>query len=105
MRNFIPVLYGTVFLQNPGIFRYGISLTFSSQDFLEIVRKFLFFLYWCVCDQFKEFPKLLGLLYIRKLPKNKFRHHNKHYHHWGKVKQMQPMLLCILKGKQFEDTH
>ena len=42
---------------------------------------------------------------IRKLPKNKVRHHNKHYHHWGNVKQIQPMLLCILKGKQFEDAH
>ena len=40
MRNFTPVRYGTVFLQNPGIpvfFRYGISLIFSSQDFLKIV--------------------------------------------------------------------
>ena len=56
-----------------GIFRYGISLTFSSQDFLEIVRNFLFFFFiGAVSDQFKEFPKLLGLLYIRKLPKNFF---------------------------------
>ena len=26
-------------------------------------------------------------------------------HQWGKVKQMQPMLLCILKGRPFEETH
>ena len=30
-----------------GIFRYGISLIFSYRDFLEIVRYFLVFLYWC----------------------------------------------------------
>ena len=34
-------------------------------------------------DQFRE---LLGLLHIHKLPK--VRHHNKHYHQWGKVKQI-----------------
>ena len=31
---------GTGFKSNPGIFRDGISLTFSSRDFLEIVRDF-----------------------------------------------------------------
>ena len=40
-RNFIPGRNGIqVQSQDPGIFRDGISLIFSSRDFLEIVRDF-----------------------------------------------------------------
>ena len=38
-----------------GIFRYGISPIFSYRDFLEIVRYFLVFLYWCNKWSIKKF--------------------------------------------------
>ena len=44
-----------------GIFRYGISLILSSQDFLEIVR---FSFIGAISDQFREFPQLLWLVHI-----------------------------------------
>ena len=69
-----------------GIFRYGISLIFYPRIFRELFDSFCFFFIAAIGDQFRE---LLGLLHIHKLPK--VRHHNKHYHQWGKVKQMQPM--------------
>ena len=83
-----------------GIFRYGISLIFYPRIFRELFDSFCFFFIAAIGDQFRE---LLGLLHIHKLPK--VRHHNKHYHQWGKVKQMQPMWLCILKGRPFEETY
>jgi len=91
MRNFIPVRYGTVFLQNPGIpvfFGTVLALYFHPRIFWGL---FDFFFIGSISDQFREFPQLLGLLHINKLPKKKNRHHNKYYHQWRKVKQMQPM--------------
>ena len=64
-----------------GIFRYGISLIFYPRIFRELFDSFCFFFIAAIGDQFRE---LLGLLHIHKLPK--VRHHNKHYHQWGKVK-------------------
>ena len=42
-----------------GIFQYGISLIFSSQDFLEIVH---FSFIGVISDQFRKFPQLLWLV-------------------------------------------
>ena len=56
-----------------GIFRYGISLTFSSQDFLEIVRKFSFFLYWCrIVINLKSFQNCLGFCIYASCPRTNF---------------------------------
>ena len=86
MRNFIPVRYGTVFLQNPGIpvFFGTVLAIYSIPGFFgncSILFVFSLLLPLVI--------NLLGLLHIHKLPK--VRHHNKHYHQWGKVKQLQPM--------------
>jgi len=72
MRNFIPVRYGTVFLQNPGIpvfFGTVLALYFHLRIFWELFEIFVF---------------------LYSLPRI-FCHHNKHYHQWGKVTQMQLM--------------
>ena len=71
MRNIIPVRYSTVFLQNPGIpafFGTVLALYFHPRMFWEL---FDFFFIGSISDQFREFPQLLGLLHINKLPKKK----------------------------------
>ena len=62
MRNFIPVRYGTVFLQNPGIpvfFGTVLTLYFHPMIFWELFKKFSFFCIEAISDQFREFPQLL----------------------------------------------
>ena len=104
--------YGTVFLQNPGIlvfFGTVLALYFHPRIFWKLFAICRFFFFGAISDQFREFPQLIGLLHIciytQAAQEKKNRHRNKHYHQWGKVKQMQPMWLCILKGMPFEDTH
>ena len=45
-----------------GIFRYGISLIFSSRDFWKLFGIFRYFFIGAISDQFRDFSQLLGLL-------------------------------------------
>ena len=75
MRNFIPVRYGTVFLQNPGIpvfFGTVQTLYFHTGIFWKLFGIFRYFFIGAISDQFRKFSQLLELLYICKLPQKHF---------------------------------
>ena len=65
MRNFIPVRYGTVFLQNPGIpvfFGTVLALYFHPGIFWKLFGIFRYFFIGAISDQFRDCSQLLGLL-------------------------------------------
>ena len=56
-----------------GIFRYGISLIFSYQDFFwKLFGILWYFFIGAISDQFRHFSQLTEILYIRKVPKKHF---------------------------------
>ena len=79
MRNFIPVRYGTVFLQNPGIpvfFGMVQTLYFHTGIFWKLFGIFRYFFIGATSDQFRDFLLGWAFVHTQAAQETCFCHHN-----------------------------